>query len=202
MNQQGIRSNRQNNSNNKRQRFSLFPPHYPLLSSKRGFTLIELLVVIAIIGLLSSVVLASLNTARAKARDARRLSDLQEVQKALELYYDKHLSYPPATDYNRLSCGSGGANDFATALAPLVSDKFIPSIPKDPINTKTGSPRFCYEYISDTSAVEHNAWTCNGVVLTNYQYALLFSSEKTDFTTPVAFDDGSPYEYCIVGDKK
>ncbi len=50
---------------------------------KRGFTLIELLVVIAIIGLLASVVLASLNTARQKGRDARRLSDLKEIANAV-----------------------------------------------------------------------------------------------------------------------
>jgi len=61
-----------------------------------GFTLIELLVVISIIGMLSSIVLASLNTARAKARDARRVSDLRQVQTALEFYYDKHGNYPPA----------------------------------------------------------------------------------------------------------
>src|SRR3989344_2432781 len=57
-------------------------------SESRGFTLIELLVVIAIIGLLSSVVLASLNGARVKARDARRVADLKQLQVALELYYD------------------------------------------------------------------------------------------------------------------
>jgi len=55
---------------------------------KRGFTLIELLVVIAIIGILSSVVLASLNSARQKGRDARRISDVKQVQLALELFYD------------------------------------------------------------------------------------------------------------------
>jgi prepilin-type N-terminal cleavage/methylation domain-containing protein len=54
-------------------------------SAKRGFTLIELLVVIAIIGILSSVVIASMNSARAKSRDARRVSDMLEVQKAVAL---------------------------------------------------------------------------------------------------------------------
>lgn len=50
---------------------------------KQGFTLIELLIVIAIIGLLSSVVLASLNSARVKARDAKRTSELKTLQLAL-----------------------------------------------------------------------------------------------------------------------
>ncbi len=65
-----------------------------LKNTKRGFTLIEILVVIAIIGLLSSVVLASLATSRAKARDAKRIADLDEVKKALELYYDSNGGYP------------------------------------------------------------------------------------------------------------
>ena len=56
-------------------------------NGKRGFTLIELLVVIAIIGILASVVLASLNSARKKGRDARRVADIKQVQLALELYF-------------------------------------------------------------------------------------------------------------------
>ncbi len=47
--------------------------------NKEGFTLIELLVVVAIIGMLASLILASLNSARTKARDSRRLSDLKEI---------------------------------------------------------------------------------------------------------------------------
>ena len=59
-----------------------------------GFTMIELMVAAAIIGILASVVLASLNEARKKARDAQRMSDLQQVQLALRQYKDVHGSYP------------------------------------------------------------------------------------------------------------
>ena len=64
------------------------------LRKDTGFTLIELLVVVAIISLLTSVVLASVNAAKVKGRDARRLQDLREVRNALELYISNNNSYP------------------------------------------------------------------------------------------------------------
>ncbi len=67
--------------------------------TQRGFTLIELLVVIAIIGILSSVVLASLNSARQKARDARRIADIKQLQLANELYNDTNGAYATALSY-------------------------------------------------------------------------------------------------------
>lgn len=77
-----------------------------------GFTLIELLVVISIIGLLSSIVLTSVNSARAKARDARRKSDMRAIQLALEFYYDKYGTYRVAgTGANGCSCGFAGYED-------------------------------------------------------------------------------------------
>jgi prepilin-type N-terminal cleavage/methylation domain-containing protein len=80
--------------------------------SKKGFTLIELLVVIAIIGILSSVVLASLSTARQKSRDAKRISDIGQIQLALELYFDRVQSYPSTTPS---ICGAAGAAPAACA---------------------------------------------------------------------------------------
>jgi general secretion pathway protein G len=65
---------------------------------KKGFTLIELLVVIAIIALLSTLAVVALGSAREKARDAKRLSDLKQIQTALELYYTDKSDYPAGTD--------------------------------------------------------------------------------------------------------
>ena len=128
--------------------------------SGTGFTLIELLVVIAIIGLLSSIVLASLNTARGKGRDAKRLSDLQEVQKALELYALNNAGKYPCSGVGG-SCsgivwlgactisatwGTGGQGvSGANAWVPNVAPTYINQLPTDPKpNTNT-----CYIYRSD-----------------------------------------------------
>lgn len=108
----------------------------------RGFTLIELLVVIAIIGLLSSVVFASLNSTRGKARDARRLSDMKQMQTALEFYYDKYDRYP---DSDNLGCGSwdtsgpGAGETQGTFTTALVTEGFLPSHLKDPQSGKDGN---------------------------------------------------------------
>lgn len=66
--------------------------------NRRGFTLIELLVVIAIIGILAAVVMVSLNSARSKARDAQRKSDITNISLANEMYYDAQAipQYPAA----------------------------------------------------------------------------------------------------------
>ena len=97
--------------------------------NRRGFTLIELLVVIAIIGILSAVVITSLNSARQKARDARRISELREITKALEMYANDHGAYPSGGYDSR--DGLGG--DWATFSA-FLSPAYMSTVPVDPTN--------------------------------------------------------------------
>jgi prepilin-type N-terminal cleavage/methylation domain-containing protein len=124
---------------------------------KKGFTLIELLVVIAIIGLLSSVVLASLNTARSKARSAKRVSDLHQMVLALEMYYDANGTYPVVTANTdtgwRSECATYGgiAANSVIPGTPAFVPTYLPSMPSDPSMDSGAQPysTSCYLYRSN-----------------------------------------------------
>lgn len=141
-------------------------------NSSSGFTLIELLVVIAIISLLASVVMASLKSARAKARDSRRVSDLKQLQVALEMYYDSNGSYPlvtaPATHYAEGRCNppapgwSNKANySGADAYIPNLAPTYIPILPGDPTVDPAGWR--CYVYHSEDNGQRYYIWAHRGV---------------------------------------
>jgi general secretion pathway protein G len=94
------------------------------MKSKKGFTLIELLVVIAIIGILTTVAVVALNNARAKARDAKRVADVKQVQTALELFFNDQGRYPTAAEFISGSIYSTSSNGTTTYMAaiPTASD--------------------------------------------------------------------------------
>ena len=85
------------------------------MKANKGFTLIELLVVIAIIGILSSVVLASLNTARAKGADAAIKANLANARAEAEIFYDSQTT--PTYDGVCALTGTNVIGDSVTAAA-------------------------------------------------------------------------------------
>jgi prepilin-type N-terminal cleavage/methylation domain-containing protein len=123
-------------------------------NSRSGFTLIELLVVIAIIGVLAAVVLVTTGTTRIKGRDARRLSDLQQVKSGLDIYYNLGSGYPDTATWD---AGQ-------TALTPLSCSGVVAfKPPQDPKNANDSS--FAYTY---TQGGTSNSG-CGGTVYSNYK---------------------------------
>jgi prepilin-type N-terminal cleavage/methylation domain-containing protein len=90
-----------------------------MLKNKKGFTLIELLVVIAIIGLLSTLAVVALTSARTKARDSKRVADMKQVQTAMELYYSANNDYPACAAGTLLSACGVLAPDFLPGVATI-----------------------------------------------------------------------------------
>ncbi len=116
-------------------------------NNKKGFTLIELLVVIAIIGLLSTLSVVALNNARQKSRDAKRVSDIKQVQTALELYFVDQNGYPstsvtlgPGTGTTAMSLTSGSGFVIGTGGGTT----YMGQVPANPTPATTANPTYVY----------------------------------------------------------
>ncbi|MFA6430543.1 MAG: prepilin-type N-terminal cleavage/methylation domain-containing protein [Candidatus Paceibacterota bacterium] len=98
---------------------------------QKGFTLIELLVVISIIGLLSTVVLASLTSARKKAEAAKFVAEMKQLKTAFELYRNDNGGYPGGLNFDSCYPLSGSCQDAKIFLInELVNKKYIQSVPQ------------------------------------------------------------------------
>ncbi len=109
-----------------------------------GFTLIELLVVIAIIGILAAFAFASFGGAQARARDSQRKNDLNQLQKALQLYYNDHGYFPSnAGDTQASFCWFDPQTDPCTLLKSVLEPAYIKKLPFDPKSDNFHLYKYC-----------------------------------------------------------
>ena len=125
------------------------------MKKNKGFTLIELLVVIAIIGLLSTLAVVALNNARAKSRDARRISDVKQVQTALEMFYNDCNGYPPTLTAGATLTGCASGVTLGTYMAT------IPTSPT-PVDGDCTSTENTYTYTSESPNTTYSLAYCLG----------------------------------------
>lgn len=149
------------------------------ISGQKGFTILELLVVVALLVILATMGLALLNPTRifGQGRDAKRISDLKQVQNALQLYFNDNKVYP----------NSNNAWVNVNTLGVLTSGGYIKVLPDDPSST------FDYFYLepnANNGCTDNQAYVlraqmestanntvnwCNGTALTSSPFYFVIS---------------------------
>ncbi|MBI4117529.1 MAG: prepilin-type N-terminal cleavage/methylation domain-containing protein [Parcubacteria group bacterium] len=152
--------------------------------SSRGFTLIELLVVVSIIGLLSTLAVLALGTARTKARDSSRVANIANIRGALELYYLQANSYP-SDGGSPLALGSGTAlclTDVGFEATCTGSSLYMQGVPRDP--SKSGAASVCTD--ASTAVCDY------AFVSTGTSYTIKFYLESGTGGLPTGVRTASP----------
>lgn len=160
-------------------------------NNKSGFTLIELLVVIAIIGILSTLAIVALSGARQKARDAKRVADLNQIGKALELYYSDNNNYPSLITPGQ-AIAAGGTT-------------YMASVPSNPLPRNDGS---CigseYGYTAAPNQTSYSLGVCLGGTTGAFTGSVFVTSQTGSGPVPcgkavVVDRDGNTYNTVQIG---
>jgi len=147
----------------------------------RGFTLLELLIAIIIFAVLSAMVSGSFFTSIKKGRDARRITDLEQVQKSLEMYYEDKRAYPTPTGTYGLYFGQQLKDDVSNKI-------YMQKLPNDPVGSMN------YEYSLNGNS--YRLYAC----LENTQQKLPYTSfTAPSMTCPSTcfYQDGTPANRCV-----
>lgn len=144
---------------------------------KTGFTLIELIVVVAILGILATIGLTSFQTSQMKSRDTKRKSDLEQIQRALEMYMNDHSNYPTSVGGEIVV---GDALDWGTAeFKDSEGTIYMKQLPGDPRDQE-----YCYVYSA-------------GPPITYKIYAKLENSEDPKVGGPYTCAGLNTYNYGV-----
>jgi len=148
--------------------------------NKKGFTLIELLVVIAIIGLLSTLSILALNTARARARDAKRIADVKQIQTALEMFFNDTGDYPAS-----ITPGAAirTADNIFLAAVPTPPTPFDGATCQPPAvyGIVGGTPTYVY---TRTGAASYTITYCLGATISNITGNVIHTASPAGIRLP------------------
>lgn len=147
----------------------------------KGFTLVELLVVIAILSILSTLGIANFQSARTKARDLARKSDLQTITKSLEAYVNDHRVYPSSNAYGQIICQAPTSTvcDWGSEFKDEKGTTYAIVLPNDTYSTydyfyvSSGSSFSLYAHLENTNDPAIRTFSppvyCGGSNLCNYK---------------------------------
>jgi general secretion pathway protein G len=155
-------------------------------NNQKGFTLIELLVVIAVIGLLASVVLVALNGARLKSRETKRLADVAQFVKALELYYGDNNSYPTSGGATSPNGAWSNSSDSSWTTLQTAMQKYLSKLPHDPSESLSG---WAGDGVAHTYAYFNGA---QGNCVAGQWYMIVYNLEVSNGLDPGVLCGGVP----------
>jgi len=150
----------------------------------KGFTLIELLIVIIILGVMAALITGNFFTSLKKGRDTKRKADLEQIQRALEMYYEDKKAYPVTIDL------TFGGKLCETSACPGTDKVYMQKVPNDPISGKV------YQYFSN-DGTNYKLFACleNNLQMLPY----LSTSYTMDCNVACQDKDGNPVAKCVWG---
>lgn len=113
------------------------------MNNKSSFTLLELMIVIVILGVLAAMISGNFITSLKKGRDAQRKSDLEQVQKSVEMYYEDNKSYPASITFGGQLCHPNGCD----------TKIYMEKVPNDPTSNMN------YQYCVDAANSKYQLYT-------------------------------------------
>lgn len=154
-------------------------------TSKKGFSLIELLVVIAIIAILTAIITTNLTQSRGKSRDAKRVSDLAQIQLSLELFFDRCNGYPAALS------GATSLITITSCPSGINLGTFLGQIPTGPTTGET------YLYVPNSASPATDYILRARLEYNNVSVLTDDVDDGSAFSSTDCTDTSANYYYCV-----